>query len=302
MISMIETPKLSTFVQSDLDNLYARLSVQSPTSTSKATEDASCAGPDKDMFSFDSLPRLADKAKKDAEVNIAATQRSTAQADKLNQEMTAAYHDVAKETVRKLETADKNSKETFQGTVPAFANGSRDMLLEELEREYLYRANKYINILPGSKGTTAQIIRGVVRKLHNSYLPHAEDKSDQTDKLKARYVFAITTFVNKLKKGPKPLTTDFVRQTLKNTDGNFLGLLTTLVDANYITLNSTDDVVGLCKTILDVLPRSELKTASHLAGTTPFSNDPVDNMKVWPSQEKRETRKSQYQAMRDLVS
>jgi hypothetical protein len=79
-----------------------------------------------------------------------------------------------------------------------------------------------------------------------------------------------------------------------------LGLCTILVEEKYLLLDDIDGTIGLCKIIMDVLPKAEsivapvLADIKLIASTTneskPMQKEPTDNMKVWPEQKKRETR------------
>jgi hypothetical protein len=78
------------------------------------------------------------------------------------------------------------------------------------------------------------------------------------------------------------------------------------VEEKHISLDTLDDVAGLVKTMLDILPKAQFSShkasgvisdmkppsSSTIQGTQLEHKDPVENMKTWPSQEKRETRKS----------
>jgi protein-S-isoprenylcysteine O-methyltransferase len=72
-----------------------------------------------------------------------------------------------------------------------------------------------------------------------------------------------------------------VQQLLKDADGDFLKLCSTLVDMQLLSMDNLDGVVRLCKVIEKVLPQEEKKRAKF--------HDPMDNVKAWPTQVKRDS-------------
>lgn len=185
-----------------------------------------------------------------------------------------------------------------------------DMSQDELEQEYLRKATEYISVLPPGINNSAHAIKTVGVKLQNAYTPDTRTLShNEVEKLQACYVFAVVTYANKkVKLIPGPLTGDFVKKVLRDSNGNFLRLCAALVDNGYIALDSLEEITGLCKTILDVLPKANEKLATQAkelsadasstslaASTSPAddeskitSGDLLDGTKAWPTQEKRE--------------
>jgi hypothetical protein len=185
-----------------------------------------------------------------------------------------------------------------------------DMSQDKLEQEYLREAAEYISVLPLGVNNSAHAIKAVCVKLQNAYTPDMRTLShNEVEKLQARYVFAVVNFVNKKAKlVTKPLTGDFVKKVLRDSNGNLLKLYTALVDDEYIALDNLEQITGLCKTILDVLPKADKKSATQAkelsanasstslaASASPAvaqskiaSGDLLDGIKAWPTQEKRE--------------
>ena len=89
-------------------------------------------------------------------------------------------------------------------------------------------------------------------------------------------------------------------------DGDFLRLCAKLVDEGYVSLETLTEVSGIVAAMRDVLPKPEQPTTTSVEApltpapsvamgsenSKPMSKDPVDSMKGWPTQEKRENRKS----------
>lgn len=186
---------------------------------------------------------------------------------------------------------------------------SEGMSQEGIEHHYLRKAAEYLIVLPNSNNVSVQTITTVAAKLRGSYTLDGKLNAGEADKFKARYAFAVVNYINQVvKKSAKPLTAEFVKKTLQDNDGDILSLYAALVQGGYLTLENLDEVAGLCKTILDILPKVEptipaSRTASKTTTETkpvstvaienePLAKDPMDSVKSWPTQEKRETRKT----------
>jgi hypothetical protein len=166
--------------------------------------------------------------------------------------------------------------------------------LNEIEREYLRKASEYVSALPASNNTPGHLFKTVSAKFHSSYAPTVKPDAQEVDRLKARYVFAVVNFINqKVKMSATPLTADKVKGMLQSNNGSFLTLCAILVEEKYMALENLDHVVGLCKTVSDALPKVDdavPRVSPALTTKSPStpSNDPMDKMKLWPTQEKRD--------------
>jgi hypothetical protein len=265
--------------ESDLDAIFSRLTTQTtttPVATSppKTVKDAPLAGPDKTLFSF--------------EEEVATTNTIT----KAN-----SNHPVSS-PVSSVKANEGATAEKIKG------NDKQEVVsLEERDQQYLRKAAEYLSALPNGNIVSVQNIKIVTAKLRSSYSLDGKLTAGEVDKLKARYVFAVVNYINQVvKKSAKPLTADFVKKTLQDNDGNILGLYAALVEGQYLTLENLDEVGGLCKTILDILPKAEPTVSASNTETKPIftaamenkpqAKDPMDSVKAWPTQEKRENRKT----------
>ncbi|KAH9867906.1 hypothetical protein IAQ61_007210 [Plenodomus lingam] len=170
------------------------------------------------------------------------------------------------------------------------------------ESRYMQKASEYIDALPGSKDTSAHIFRSVTKKLRSIYATGVQLPSEEIRDLKARYIFAVVQYVKGLKKSAPELTTTSVKQILDANKGDVLQLCVALVLQGHIASGNLEEIVGLCKNVLDILPTPEsdvaspaLKGAVQIAGqmhllphSNPLSKDPGNGMSAWPSPEKRE--------------
>ena len=95
------------------------------------------------------------------------------------------------------------------------------MSQDELEQEYLRKATEYISVLPPGINNSAHAIKTVGVKLQNAYTPDTRTLShNEVEKLQACYVFAVVTYANKkVKLIPGPLTGDFVKKVLRDSNG-----------------------------------------------------------------------------------
>jgi hypothetical protein len=262
--------------ESAMDALYARLN--SKTVLTPRTPVGSTVGrPDETEFSFGA--RLAE-----------------AKADKIKA-------DKAEARGVEVEQAENSKVENQKTTGSKIA----EMTQAELENEYMRKATEYIHALPDSKGNTANLIKAMSKMLRSSYVPQIKVDVEKNEAIKTRLAFAVANYINKiLKKRLEPRTTESIKQTLKDADGDFLQLCAKLVDEGYVSLETLAEVSGIVTTMRDVLPKSEpvapaaVKTpptvapaiASSADNSKSVSKDPVINMKGWPTQDKRENRKS----------
>lgn len=174
------------------------------------------------------------------------------------------------------------------------------------EQVYLRKAAEYLVALPCKPGDSTYIIKTAAVKLHEAYA--MTDLQTEVEKLRARFSFAITTCVNKkLRNSPVTLAADLVKQILRDNSGGLLQLCIALAQDGYIRLDNLEQTTQLCQSILDVLPKAHVSTVSDqaedprdaetsssvepiasAASSKKISNDPVEKMQGWPTQEKRE--------------
>lgn len=184
------------------------------------------------------------------------------------------------------------------------------MTKEDLEREYLNKASGYLTSLSTTEVTTsAHLIKSVFIKLRRSFGGPMPLGLESVDALKRTLIDAISTYVDGLpSNGAKSLAAAFIEQTLKDNDGDFLQLCAKLVDEKFIALENLDEVVGLCRAVIEIIPKEDIKTKLPGSSSTtapgenllnkaanaqkPASKDPMDNMTAWPTQQKRENGKS----------
>ena len=179
---------------------------------------------------------------------------------------------------------------------------------EELENAYMRKASDYIQAIPDVNGNTASLIKAMSRKLRGSYMPEVKTDVEKNEIIKARLAFAIANYINKvLKKRPeKPRTPESIKQTLKDANGDFLRLCAKLVEEGHLSLETLAEVSGIVAAMHNILPKPEppataivnaptkaaFPVASSTENTKPISKDPTNGMEGWPTQEKRENRKS----------
>ena len=289
----IDTHGPSNAAELDLDSMFARLTQKVPAPASAVDKTSSSVKAEKVPYSFEDrvsikygLEEPTMIVKRGGSDSSVSPQAAHGEIEKVK----TSPHDSKKADVKGDQDAISEVRDASEVSVKNSTTVQEGLSQEELETEYLRKASEYMDALPDSKGSSASTIRSVSKKLHSSYVPGVDLGSDEIKKLQARYAFAVVNYVNNvLKKGAKSLTTDYVKQVLRENDGNFFQLCATLVDEKYITLESLDEVVGLCKTILDVLPKPD--AAVPAPGTKAISTKPDSTLSAWPAQEKRENRK-----------
>ncbi|KAH8724279.1 hypothetical protein GQ44DRAFT_618625 [Phaeosphaeriaceae sp. PMI808] len=280
-------PRENKETESALDDLFARLNAKMSSTTSSATKDASPASPG--SAPFEGIPSPVDTATKDH--NSSHMGLSTASETIKNPRAVVTH--VAQEQVPKL------SKEATETMASRSTQQWKDLSQDQLEHEYLRKANEYFSAIPECKNVSVQTIKTVFTKLLSSYDSAVNPKDEELKRLKSRYTFAIVSFLNRIsKKNAKSVTAEFVTKALQDNNGNMLGLYTTLVKQQCLSLDSIHEIEGLCKIILDALPKAEpitapLSTKSQntkmvVSDAKPVSPDHVDRLKTWPTQEKRE--------------
>lgn len=261
----------------------------------------SSARPSRDTFSFESSLSEADVSKKILGDLVANMPKGSVEAKHGGHEETMPSKIITNAPLKR----DANKPSDHKAHV---SSDNQVLSQQELENEYMRKALDYINTLPGTKGTTTHTFKLVTKKLRDSYLPNVNISPKEIEASKARYVFAVTKYVKGLNKGTTGLTSNSVNQILEEIDGDFLQLCATLVEQEYIALDNLEEIRGLCKVILDVLPNPDLHAAlmaseskaPHAAPSSKpvsellpklTSKDPVDSMTDWPSREKRKDRK-----------
>jgi hypothetical protein len=287
-----------------LENLAARLMNESSAVSSRASEGSPLAGPDKSMFSFDDGPGVtvrteADLKKTSSDGGFPLGMKTEDVEKKAKIDAAAANAELAKANKAK---ADEAAEVRHAAMANIFKEAAERIGISELElkNEYMRRAGEYVATLPDNKGNMALLIKTVLKKLRNTYVPDTKTDHENNEIIKARFALAIANYLRSLsKKGLEPRTTESVKQTLKDVDGDFLELCAKFVEDKYISLETLEEITGLVNNMLDSLPKAEPAVAAIAKETKPVaretkpaSQDPVDNMTAWPTQAKRENRKS----------
>lgn len=286
--------------EDSLDNIFACL-MAPHTSALHGPEKTSSAISDRSNFSFESNLGEADVGKKILGGLVASTPSESVAAKR------AGHATVASTQVTNHAPLESQNANISPGskTSKALKIQTPSLSQEELEIEYMHKAVQYVNALPGNQGTTTYTFKLVTKKLCESYLPNTDIPPKAIEALRARYVFAVANYVQGLNKGVTRITTDAVKLILEKHDGDFLQLCAKLVEQEYIALENLDEIIGLCKTIINILPQPDpdvassvleikaphtaqsCKSFSSLSPQT-FSQGPVKNMPEWPGQVKRE--------------
>jgi hypothetical protein len=282
-----ELPASHTGEESALDDLFARLNAQGASKLSSSDQSASPPRPKGNIFSFENGPGVQDASSDIPRSTSAVKARETITSD--------ARGPIANTVVSKTDEAAQ----------PA----GNDEIDEPESREgiYLRKAADYLEALPYGNSVPVDIIKSVSKKLCSVYAPNAKLSSEEAEKLKARYVFAIVNYVNKFyKKAAKPITSEVAKKALHDANGDMLCVCAMLVEEKYLSIEDMDSIAGLCSMIYDALPKAE--AASALTTPKPGPNAPVAavrdptssvsagkdtlvGLKAWPTREKRETRK-----------
>lgn len=175
------------------------------------------------------------------------------------------------------EAEDNGSPAGVEAGDATIANTSRG----DLESQYLSKALEYFISVPTMEGSQV----GLIQSIASGFQP-----SISADKLKCEIVKATMSYLNTLPKDSSsgPVDYDLVEKALNDSKGNFLHLCALFVNEQLLAIETLDHVVGLCKAVIRVLPGDEKAKAEP---EKPVTNDPMDKMPAWPSQEKRENGK-----------
>ncbi|EMD63549.1 hypothetical protein COCSADRAFT_190788 [Bipolaris sorokiniana ND90Pr] len=239
-----------------IDALFARLKSKDSKLSAPATGSSMALGNHKNVAQIESLPS--------------------------SKTVTLVVPLVPTEAISKKSTTDGLPKPVQATAQPA------GITQTELENEYMHRASAYVDALPNTKEGTPQLIKVVSNKMRVTYEPLTSMDSKEKDAVKARFAFAIANYLNKtLRKGPTECTVSSIKQKLEDVDGDFLRLCVMLVEEKHMSLETLDDVTGLVKALLDILLKAELTIVPDMLGSKLVLEDPVDSMKTWPTQEKR---------------
>jgi hypothetical protein len=289
-----ETAVKSTEEESTIDDLFARLISQGALQSPSDMKPASPSRPRSGTFSFgDDFVALDDATKATSTSGAAVKSRTSV---------------------------------SSTATVVPKQEENKDMSHADIEQLYLRKATDYLEALPSGNNVSVQMIKAVSAKLRCTYAVDAQLSGDEIERLKARYAFAIQNYVKQVyKKNTKPVTSDYIKKVLQDTNADLLQVCARLVDGDLISLQDMDNVAGLCKMIHHVLPKPETTVSTSnndpatpsvgvpatQTTTTPFTSknapsttvqadrkllelvpalkDPLEGLKTWPTQEKRET-------------
>jgi hypothetical protein len=305
------TPTKSAFVkaepssaESDLDALFNRLNSPRNTPAPATTERSRPSDPpDKTLYTFDTkLAGLtaADVLKSytgDLPKDTVATKSSSPPPS-----ISLLAKPLCNEGVNKLDSVKIEQDKPPTTTEKSFDTSRADTMREDigiegLEHEYMSKASQYLNSLPTSeKAATVDLVKNVAVKLRRPYTPSPMLDSGAVKSLKSQYLDTMTTYCNSLgKPGVKAVAKELLEQTLNKSHGDFLRLCAVLVDEKVLTIDTLDEVVGLCEALLRILP-SDLKAETAVVKSEgevkSVSKDPMDLMGAWPTQEKRDNRKN----------
>jgi hypothetical protein len=206
-----------------------------------------------------------------------------------------------------LPQASKNDQPTVTPEKEEVKNMviDQDMSHADMEQLYFRKSADYLEALPSGNDMAVQTIKAISTKLRSSYTVNPRVSGDEVEKLKARYAFAIQNYIKRvLKKDTKPITSDYIKKVLQDTNGDLLRVCVILVEEELISLENMDNVTGLCKMIHNSLPKPKttvvkLNTESSTPSLAvhkplelvPGTKDPLEDLRSWPTQEKRGTRK-----------
>jgi hypothetical protein len=271
--------------ESALDELFARLSVQKPSTPPASIKHESPMNREPGPFPFEDASG-GQKTPDHVAENVPASES----------------------------TAIEPSKSSV-GDAPVALHRDAEVSQADLEQLYLRKASEYLDALPAGGVVAVNIIKTVSAKLRCTYAPDTKLSAEEVEKLQARYAFAVVNCINQVyKQSATPIKSEIVKKALLDCQGDVLALYNRLVEENYLPLNDLEAITGLGKTILDALPKAEplatpsapkaalsaVKSTSNTETTAdktssedsrPASNDSVNSLKGWPTQEKRESRK-----------
>jgi hypothetical protein len=293
-----------------LDEMFARLAAKNLSASPLPTKAVSPLGPDKAMFTFaDDFKGVPDTTK------ASNSERADAKA----RQLLAPTAPLSKQPQDHHGRAD-SPKQLSVSTRDAVEH---DKSQSNPHEEYMRKAAAYLHELPCKPGDSVHIIKTAAGKLRAAYETSlSESQTPDIEKLRARYAFAIISYVNqKVKLSREPLTAEFVKKTLLANDGDFLRLFAALVEGKYIAIENLKHVTDFCQYILDVRPKADVSSTprerlqSEEAQTegvslgpqttapaqTPIEAAPQPTqaaaylsevMKAWPTREQREHGKS----------
>tara|TARA_R110002003_G_scaffold40_10_gene2696 strand:- start:3935 stop:4843 length:909 start_codon:yes stop_codon:yes gene_type:complete len=274
--------------ESALDEMFARLNARSLSVSSGAAKELSATRPEKAEFSFGEGSNTKTTP---SEVLDSYTANLPATPVRTEHSIATA---VASPPTRE-DQASSSKEEEPKGAIQLDSMSGLD-----LEQEYFRKAADYVRALPAGETVLVKSINTVSKKLRRSYATDTELSIADIEKITARYAFAIFNYINKVEKSAKPIAVADAKEALKGANGNLLYLYIKLVDDGYLALNDLNSISRLCNTILDILPNPEPKPAPVKPNAEPvvakpsesksLPKGPVDNLKAWPTQEKREAR------------
>jgi protein-S-isoprenylcysteine O-methyltransferase len=306
------TPKIDTKDDSEagLDAMYARLTASTPSvaSTPKTVTNKAFSGPSPDKFVFETPTKdsKADAAsQKQEQMDPKAVKKTISgpssakfvfEVPAVKDASVEKQGDIGVKVVQQAvsgsgvgtpskDVKDGDGTQKQENSHPTKAEnadkkktadlGNHSVSKKDIEKEYLQKAWEYITSLPSAGDTPAHLVSTVARKLRQTITPNTQDVGN----LQSAVGEAVATYLSGLDNvGENKIEPKKAAQLLTDNDGDFLKFCSTLIDEQLISIDILDDVAGLCKAIIKVLP-DEKKLKSY---------DPMDGMKSWPAQVKRE--------------
>ncbi|KAF2996068.1 hypothetical protein E8E13_003965 [Curvularia kusanoi] len=312
-------------------NAIAPLPQKSPPPPAKFT---SPVRPDKDMFKFedfvDAVPvptKESDSGRAQADGKKQSEQSGREQLEEVKRALLTKMNlnpkPLPSAPLRDHHKVDQSQQEAPGGMDDAAKSGDSQ---STLEAEYLRKATAYLNDFPCKPGESAHLIKNVAGKLRAAFAASlTEPVTDNVEKLRSRYVFAIVNYVNqKVKMSSKPLTANDVKSLLQIDNGDLLRLCATLKEDGFLAFHSLEHVTNLCQYILYVEPPAGASSSSDnsvpekrldaggsgqiatssgspriakvsaelpmdtTGQSTKFADDPMEGLKAWPTAEKRD--------------
>lgn len=307
--------------EDDLDAIYARLTspepvaVAYPTPTSAGVNEKESRWR-KASFSFDTPVKSIPKDNnKDGGVALAqpktvSIDNSAANDEKAEMKSTTAAVKPAVETKHEVEPEDNQKiksvvkQEPKEEVVVKAPLATEGLNKEELEHLYLQEAFEYLRSLAEVDDGDARLVWVVATKLRRVINPDPSGAltPSELDTMKKKIVDSVAKYVDEVarKKGvDQPLmNAEWIHTLLAKVDGSFLKLSAKLVKRQFIALDDLKEVTGLCEAIKAALSTKddEDETAKKVSTSgrklTPVVwNDPMEAMKAWPTQSKRDNSK-----------
>lgn len=142
-----------------------------------------------------------------------------------------------------LSSSSKQEQAAIKNVAKMQANDPNDV-----EREYLHKAAKYLTSIPAGASSTSDLIQQVIAKLRLPYDTTSKMEPAAVEHLKPLYLGAVVDYLKSVNPDNANINKEQIGAILAKGNGDFIYLLSVLVEEKLLKLDNIQQVslLGLC--------------------------------------------------------